>query len=89
MGNLRHQEESSPEIDTAQVEAHLDTKDPCRPLTRLEKLNCVVDQGAKEYLQYILATGKKTFEILYGTQWRMTIDGVAVNKKIKEKIYKA
>ena len=56
---------------------------PTRILTRWEQLNYEVDLGSKEYLHYILHTGIKPEEKLYGLQWRVSINGKYLHKKIK------
>ena len=77
------------EISIQHVEPHLDTKHRRRILNQWEKLNCEVDRGAKEYLQFILASKILPEERLYGPQWRVSIDGVYVHKKLNKKIQHA
>ena len=79
------QKEIPIDIETQQFESHLDTNDPTRILTRWERLNYEVDLGAKEYLKYILLTGIKPEENIYGTQWRVSINGKYLHKKTKRK----
>ena len=77
------------DIKTQQVEAHLDKRDLNRILNRWERLNCRADIRAKEFVYYVLLTKGKPVTRLYGLQWRVSINGDFIHKKLREKIYNA
>ena len=58
-------------IDYVEVKGHQDTASLRRPLTRLERLNCETDAGAKEYLAYVKRHNLRPTNELYGNQWRL------------------
>ena len=75
------------DIGWQHVYGHQDEAALGRPLTRLEKLNCETDAGAKVFLKYVLENDLQPVSKLYGTQWRLKRDDRYVCKNLKHHVY--
>ena len=67
------------------MKGHQDTAELGRELTRLEKLNCETNYGAKDYLCYIRTNKIPKVTHLYGDQWQLHQDGTYIYNKLREK----
>ena len=56
-------------INWQHVYGHQDDAALGCPLTRLEKLNCEADAGAKEFLKHVQTNNMQPIDRLYGNQW--------------------
>ena len=74
-------------IDTEEVKGHQDNAQLECDLTRMERLNCEADHGAKEYLSYVCMHHLTPTDPLYGNQWRIYHNGLPIHKKFKQQIY--
>ena len=69
------------------VYGHQDEVALGRPLTRLEKLNCETDAGAKAFLKHVLEHDLQPVSTLYGTQWRLKRDDRYICKNLRHHVY--
>ena len=75
------------DINYIEVKGHQDTALLDRPLTRLERLNCEADAGAKEYLNYVRRHKLQATHALYGTQWQLCHGRQFIYTRLKESLY--
>ena len=75
------------DIGWQHVYGHQDEAALGRPLSRLEKLNCEADAGAKEFLKYVLAHDMRPVTNLYGSQWRLKHNNRYICKHLKHHVY--
>ena len=75
------------EIGWQHVYGHQDEAALGRPLSRLERLNCETDAGAKEFLTFVLTHDKRPVTKLYGTQWRLKYNDRYICKNLKHHVY--
>ena len=75
------------DIDYVEVKGHQDTASLGRPLTRLERLNCETDAGAKEYLTYVKRYGIESKHELFGNQWRLRRGDDYLYTRLKSNLY--
>ena len=75
------------DITWGHVKGHQDKAEIDQPLTRFELLNCKVNKGAKELLQYVKHHNIQLTTRLFGPQWTLKSSDGAIYKDFSARIY--